>query len=89
MGETMNSSNTANESEMIPLIYFDKEANKTIVKFEASKRDKKKVDLIKHLNEVRKYRNQAAKVLEKVLKMYDVVNKEKLEKQKISSPRIL
>jgi len=37
---------TSDDEQLIPLIYFDKKANKTIVKLEASKRDKRKLTLI-------------------------------------------
>jgi len=74
---------------MIPLIYYDKESKKTIVKFQASMRDKKKVMLLKQLNEVRDQRNKVAKVLERVLKMYDIISKDRIEKQKVQTPRSL
>jgi hypothetical protein len=43
---------------MIPLIYFDKQTNKTIVKLEASLRDRKKARLIRELYDIRKDRNK-------------------------------
>lgn len=74
---------------MIPLIYFDKTTNKIVVKLEASMRDKKKARLIRELMDIRKSRNSVAKVLEKVLQMYDIVSKERFEKAKTSTPRTL
>lgn len=56
---------------------------------EASKRDRKKATLIRELYEIRKVRSICAKVLEKFLKMYDILQKERFEKSKISTPRTL
>ncbi|CDW81520.1 UNKNOWN [Stylonychia lemnae] len=77
--------------DLIPLIYNDKDTNKTIVKFEASSRDQKKAQLIKQLHEVRFQKNKIARVLERVLMMYDVITKERFEKQrsKDSTPRTM
>eukprot|EP00347_Sterkiella_histriomuscorum_P009875 403339540 len=76
--------------DMIPLIYRDKSTNKTVVKFEASSIDQEKSQLVKQLYEVRVQKNQIAKVLEKVLSMYDVVTKERFEKEKeVTTPRTI
>jgi hypothetical protein len=64
---------------MIPLIYFDKTSNKTVIKLEASSRDERKASLVKQLHIIRNQRNKVARVLEKVLSMFDVVNKERFE----------
>ena len=41
--------NDSSLNEMIPLIYSDKDTNKTIVKLEASNKDQKKAMLVKEL----------------------------------------
>lgn len=80
---------TANK-EMIPLIYNDRDTNKTIVKLEASSKDQKKAELIKALHFVRIQRSKVARVLERVLSLYDVISKERFEKKREGvTPRTL
>ncbi len=67
---------------MIPLIYNDRDTNKTIVKLEASSKDQKKAELIKQLHFIRIQRSKVAKVLERVLSLYDVISKERFEKKR-------
>ena len=45
--------NDSSLNEMIPLIYSDKDTNKTIVKLEASNKDQKKAMLVKELQWIR------------------------------------